>query len=81
MAGCGRAAILQPRISFTALGHPHRPRATIKIGILFCREHATQERRDLLTEESWQVIEQVLEGLGRAPPDRSSAILEFDPVS
>ncbi|RWN47174.1 MAG: hypothetical protein EOS03_12515 [Mesorhizobium sp.] len=87
--GCTSPATHVPTIRFWAEGRPKVPHesATITIGIKLCQicgsalDAPALEEIGLVSDDSWDRIDQAMASLGKAKPDRASIEVFLTPIA
>lgn len=68
----------QPMFSFTAVGYPNAARArAILHGLVVCKDHATTNPEDFITDSGWDEFCNHMAASGLAMPDRKSVRIEY----
>jgi hypothetical protein len=81
---CPCPGVWMPIILVPLIGMRHRlskPK-TIEIGMLLCDKHRQELKvSDVLTDDIWDGVEQLINNMGSGFPDRAGSELRFERVS
>lgn len=78
---CKADAHLTPVISFASKVKPDGPRVEARLGLLVCREHATDDATQYVGDEGWAQIVAAIKKQGRAYPDRKTLQVRYVPLA
>ena len=74
--GCANDAHFSPIVSFASKVNP-MARAEFRLPLLVCKEHATDDVSQYVTDDGWQQIVATVKRAGKAHPDRDSLQVRY----